>query len=386
MTSYIILGGYGNIGQVIAKDLFQFSQEKITIAGHDKEKAKEFARSFKSNRINYKKVDVTNTRVLSKILKNYDVCINATQYYYNLQVMQACLKAKINYLDLGGLFHMTRKQLLLHSQFKKINKLAILGCGSTPGITNILASYASQFFDTLQNIEISFADADFTHYKKKFVIPYTFYTLIDELTLNPYILKKGKSIQVKPITGEKKFIFREFPKEMQEQKGFYTLHSELATFPSSFKEKGLKECSFRVTFPQDFVNKIKTLIELGFTSREKIRNGTKIIDVTSKIMDQWLPHQKISDEEVIRVSIKGKKNKKERKIIIDALTKSKGSIPAGTYDTAVPASIIATMIAENQIKAKGVFPPEKCTPPITFFKELEKRSITILINNQKLSL
>ena len=35
------------------------------------------------------------------------VCVNSTQYYFNLDVMRACLKAGVHYLDLGGLFHVT---------------------------------------------------------------------------------------------------------------------------------------------------------------------------------------------------------------------------------------------------------------------------------------
>ncbi len=389
MTNYIILGGYGNIGQVISKDLVHFSKAQITVAGRNEEKAQKFAESLRSKRVHFAKTEVTDVRALSEILKKYDVCINATQYYYNLYVMKACLKAKTNYIDLGGLFHTTRKQLPLHHQFEKIGKLAILGCGSTPGITNVMASHASQFFDTLESIEISFADADFTQYKQKFIIPYSFYTLVDEFTLNPYIFHKGRLSPEKPLSGEKILWFREFPKAMQEQKGFYTLHSELATFPSSFKEKGLKECSFRVTFPQQFVEKIKLLGELGFTGKEQIKfkgKSLKTLDITAQIMDQWLPQQQIHDEEVVRVDLGGKKRGKEKRMIIDALTKSKGMIPAGTYDTGVPASIIAQMIGENRIEKTGVLPPEQCISPIPFFQELKKRGIQILINNQQLHL
>lgn len=386
MPSYIILGGYGNIGKVIAKDLFQFSQGRITIAGHDEKKAEAFAKSFKTNRIGYTKVDVTNVKKLSKILKNYDVCINATQYYYNLHVMKACLKARTNYLDLGGLFHMTKKQLHLHKNFKKIKKIALLGCGSTPGITNVMASYAAQFFDVMHSIEISFADADFTDYKQKFVTPYTFYTIADEFTLNPYVLHQGKLKAATPLSGEKELYFSKFPEEMRNKKGFYALHSELATFPNSFKSKGLKDCNFRVTFPQEFIEKIKTLIDLGLASQEPVQikgKKLKIIDISAKIMDQWLPNQKITDEEIVRVDVLGKRNNKRKRLVIDAHTKSKDIIPAGTYDTAVPASIIASMIANGVIGKKGVFSPEQCIPEIKFFHELEKRGIIIWINNQK---
>ncbi len=386
---YIILGGYGNIGQVVAQDLSEFAPEsQITIAGRDEKKARNLIKKWGRKNINFAEADVLNKN-LPEILKQHDVCVNATQYYNNLEVMKACMKAKINYLDLGGLFHMTRKQLKLNAEFKKINKIAVLGCGSTPGITNVLASYAAQFFDTIKSINISFADADFTRYRQKFVLPYTFYTLVDEFMFKPYILKKGKLKAVAPLSGEKMLHFSLFPREMQNQKGFYTLHSELATFHLSFSEKKLKECSFRVTFPQNFINKIKTLIEGGFASQKIISlkgQKNKTLDISAKIMEQWLPQQLVTDEEIIRVDLLGKKSGKKRQIVMDAIAKSRDKIPAGTYDTGIPASIITIMIGRGIIDKTGVHPSESCIPPIEFFKELYKRGIEVYLNNHKMSL
>src|SRR3989344_7434015 len=140
MKKFIVLGGYGAMGSICVRDLYDSCKDcEIIIAGRDLVKAKHYANSFNNKRVKYAQVDVTNINSTASLLKNADVCINCVQYYYNLHVMKACLKAKSNYLDLGGLFHMTRKQLKLHNRFKKINKVAILGCGSTPGTTNILA-------------------------------------------------------------------------------------------------------------------------------------------------------------------------------------------------------------------------------------------------------
>ena len=41
---------------------------------------------------------------------------NATVYYTNLEVMDACLQAGVHYTDMGGLFHTTLKQLKLHDE------------------------------------------------------------------------------------------------------------------------------------------------------------------------------------------------------------------------------------------------------------------------------
>ena len=56
--------------------------------------------------------------------------------------MHACLEAGCHYLDLGGLYHVTAKQLELSAQFEQRGLLALLGIGSAPGKTNLLAARA----------------------------------------------------------------------------------------------------------------------------------------------------------------------------------------------------------------------------------------------------
>ncbi|MEK6835709.1 MAG: hypothetical protein AABX55_01685, partial [Nanoarchaeota archaeon] len=111
---------------------------------------------------------------------------------------------------------------------------------------------------------------------------------------------------MKSGSGEKNL---EFPKPIGKVKGFYTIHSELATFPSSFD---LKECSFRLTFPEEFNNQIRFLINTGFASNKEININSKKVkprDFTAKIINQWLhkPGTKINDLEYVRVEIIGNK-------------------------------------------------------------------------------
>lgn len=366
MKKFVVLGGYGNMGSICVRDLYDSCKDcEIIIAGRDLEKAKKYANSFYDKRVKYARVDVTNINSTANLLKNSDVCINCVQYYYNLHVMKACLKSKCNYLDLGGLFHMTRKQLKLNNKFKKINKVAILGCGATPGITNILASYGYKKLKYAKEMHIGFGDYDKTKYDQPFVLPYSMHTLLDEFTLKPPVFTKGRLKFFKPGFGGH---YIDFPKPIGRVKGFYSIHSELATFPKSFH---LKECTFTLTFPEEFIKQIRFLINTKLTNENEI-----------KIMDKWLPNPKtkIDDLEYVRVEIIGNK-----KLTLDCLTKTnkKYNYPAGSYDTGVPPSIIAQFIADEKIKFKGASAPEFIVPEIEFFKELKKRKIYVFLNNKK---
>ena len=53
--------------------------------------------------------------------------------------MRACLEAGCHYIDLGGLYWLTGRQLELHDEFEQAGLLALLGMGSSPGKTNVMA-------------------------------------------------------------------------------------------------------------------------------------------------------------------------------------------------------------------------------------------------------
>ena len=369
-----MLGGTGNIGRWVVRDLFDFSDCEIVVAGRDITEAKKYVRSFHSQRVKSVAVNVSNISQTARVLNGADVVVNGVLYYYNLHVMRACLKAGVHYVDLGGLFHMTRKQLKLHSMFKKKGLIGVLGCGATPGITNVMAAYGARAFDSVEEVHISFGDADFTHYDQPFVLPYTMHTLFDEFTKKPAVLHHGRLRFVAPRSGETEIAF---PAPVGKQKGFYSLHSELATLPQAF---GLKECSFRVTFDEKFIAEIEFLIDAGLASDAKV-NGIAPRDVTARIMDQWLPRKgtKINDVEYLRVEMKGRRKGRGKKSVLycKTMANKKYNIPAGTYDTAVPASIVAQMIMSGEIADHGVMAPEACINPEMFFAELKKRRINV---------
>ena len=55
---------------------------------------------------------------LAAALEGCDVLANCASYRLNLDAMRACLEAGCHYLDLGGLYWMTGKQLELHERVR----------------------------------------------------------------------------------------------------------------------------------------------------------------------------------------------------------------------------------------------------------------------------
>nr|HID14548.1 saccharopine dehydrogenase [Anaerolineae bacterium] len=151
----VVLGGAGKMGCIAVQDLAGDQRvEEVVIADRDLAQARTVAEVINSPKVSIQRVDVTDHDALVSVLRGADTCLNATVYYFNFQVMEACLEAGVDYTDLGGLFHTTRKQLELNDRFSEARLSAVLGMGSAPGVPNVQARYAADRLDTIEYIRI----------------------------------------------------------------------------------------------------------------------------------------------------------------------------------------------------------------------------------------
>ena len=91
------------------------------------------------------KVDADCTEELIALIKQYqpDAVLNLALPYQDLTIMEACLKAGVNYLDTANYepkdeAHFEYSwQWAYHDRFKEAGLTAILGCGFDPGVSGI---------------------------------------------------------------------------------------------------------------------------------------------------------------------------------------------------------------------------------------------------------
>jgi saccharopine dehydrogenase-like NADP-dependent oxidoreductase len=278
-------------------------------------------------------VDARDPSSLGRALEGATVCVNAADYRLNLEVMEAALAAGCHYVDLGGLFHMTRRQLELDARFASAELTAILGMGSAPGKTNLLARMAiEQLVSPPKEVEIWAATRDPAAAGHPLPIPYSAQTLLDELRMRPVILAKGKLVEVRPLSGKAMNTLPVIGKVW----GIYTLHSELATLPSSFPS--LREASFRLSLPDGLVEK---LLALGDERPEPYMQSAQSIAV----------HYACAD------------------LSYTASTVTRGG---SAKSTAEPAARAAAELAAGRLSNPGVHPPETAiSDPEAFLQMLD---------------
>ena len=202
-------------------------------------------------------VDARDHESLARALEGAAVVVNCADYRLNLDVMSGALVAGSHYVDLGGLFHVTKRQLELDDEFRTAGLTAILGLGSAPGKTNLLASAAVRRLGAEPvSMEIWAATRDPAAADHPFPAPYSVQTLRDELQMSPMVLRAGELEEVEPLSGGAE---RDFPEPVGRARGIYTLHSELATLPLSIPT--LRDGSFRLCLSPGLLEKLLALEE-----------------------------------------------------------------------------------------------------------------------------
>ncbi|OBA83575.1 saccharopine dehydrogenase [Mycobacterium sp. 1164966.3] len=75
-------------------------------------------------------------------------------------VMQACLELRVPYLDLDDDEASTRAALALDARAREARVPIFIGCGASPGFTNVMAADAARDMDTVERIDVCWATGD----------------------------------------------------------------------------------------------------------------------------------------------------------------------------------------------------------------------------------
>ena len=381
MHHIIVLGGAGAMGRVTVRTLMEYADiDRITIADFHEGRARELAAALQSSKIEVRQIDVNDAERLSTLIRGADVVLSAVDYMYNLSVLKACIRERVHYADLGGLFHMTRTLMERHDEAEAAGITAILGIGGTPGITNLLARAAVDKLDRVHSIKVQLGCGDETAATAPLVAPYSIRTILDEFTKSPQVFQDGEWYPQQPLTGQEELIF---PLPVGRATAIYSLHSECASFPISFREKGIRYVSFKIAFPSDFLTKLKFLVDIGFGSDEPLLvRGVNVSprEVLAKVLEM-VPAEEVEpqDCDVLRVVVHGEADGQPVEITnqVVVLPYRRWGIGAGALDTGTPLAIAGHMLATGEIRRRGAFGPEMCVPLTPFFSELARYDMHI---------
>ena len=383
MSDFLILGSSGMQGRIVTRDLIECGY-KVVLADMYKEGSLKNLERSKSARFHF--IDLKDGKATEKLIKAVKprVVVNCAEGDWNFLVYKACLSAGVHVLDLGSDIPMTKKQLDMSPEFAQAELTAITGCGSTPGINNVMLCHATHDFAHIETIEAGFAwDSNI----KKFVVPFSIPSIMEELTDPAGTLIEGEMVEVNPMETEEIRNYRAIGK----QRSYIVRHPETYSFWQNYIDQGIRNIRFYAGFPDHSLETLFKFRDLGFTAHEpEIKIGDQIV-APGEALNRLLsisprPEGYLETEnlwiKVIGTNTEGKHQTTHMECIVPTLP---GWEDAGcNIDTGLPASIMAQMVFDGRVDSRGSFTPTLVVPDDAFFKEIAGRGMTIYKNDMVL--
>ena len=356
-----VLGAGGTIAPAIVRDLAE--SEEVTamrLLDIDLRRAEAVATEHGGGKAQARQADATKD--LAEQLAGMEVLVNSAAYRINLAAMRACLDAGCHYMDLGGLYHVTAEQLRLSGEFEQRGRLALLGIGSAPGKTNLLAARAvRELAGKPISISVLAAGRDLDP-PQELSFPYAVRTLLDEITMAPMALINGRPQEMRPVQDGPS---ADFGDPIGVADTIFTLHSEVLTFGDSF---GAPNVTFALSLSPKVLESLK---ELRGASEERIAEVARSASPPSANTLSIHIVEVSGPETVIRARSVTPPNQA-------------WGLGGGIVSTASPAAAAVRLLARGSITKRGALPPESCIDPDEMFAELEARGVRFDVSSSPL--
>jgi len=375
------------MGRVCVRDLIFSGVEEVVVADRDEDGAREVAGSARGRGMAWAQgADATDHDSLVEILGPADVVANCTNYALNVAVMRAAAAAGTDYLDLGGLYRGTNAQADIASEITSAGIICLLGMGSTPGTMNVMAAWGAERLDEVHEIHLRCGGNDPQPPTASLPAPYAIDTILDEFTLPGVALVDGELGEIEPASQDEMF---DFPEPVGDQLAIATLHSELASMPETFRDRGVKEVTFKVAFGETFIHNYRIVCELGLaaTAPVELADGTTVVP-RALLKQLALAEPQVfsgQDIESLVVVLRGTKAGRPHEVRVEEVSRPNELFGVGGADvnTGMPPSIVAQMIARGEVKGRGVCFPEQVVPPAPYLDELRSRGMSIGISERE---
>lgn len=148
----LVIGGYGQVGQVICEDLGKKFPGKVIAAGRNFEKAKQFSLKTEGD-VAPLQFDAFANHEKNKILDDVTLIVMCLDQR-DTQFIETCIEKKIHYIDITASYKLLSQVESLDIKAKESGATIVLGVGLCLGLTNMLVKYSKSYFDSIDAAEI----------------------------------------------------------------------------------------------------------------------------------------------------------------------------------------------------------------------------------------
>lgn len=147
----LIVGGYGQVGRLIAEKLAPLFPNRLIISGRNIDKA-ESAASEVGYGAQGRSVDIF-AEGAENVLEGVSLVV-VCHDQVNTKFVEQCLSRGIHYVDISADYTFLSQVEMLDGLARQNNATAILSVGLAPGLTNLLASHANDLMGNVDQIDI----------------------------------------------------------------------------------------------------------------------------------------------------------------------------------------------------------------------------------------
>ncbi|MCH7808538.1 MAG: saccharopine dehydrogenase family protein [Planctomycetes bacterium] len=379
MTKAIVLG-CGLVGATMARDLAADEDFDVAVADVNAENLKKLACDSKIETI---QDDLSDPKRLRAVIEPFDIVIGGLPSRIGFQTLRTVIEASKPYCDIS---FTPEDAMELDGLAKKHGVTAVIDCGVSPGLSNMIVGYVHAQLDTTHRAVMYVGGLPkVRHWPYEYKAPFAPSDVIEEYTRPARFIENGLRV-TRPALSEAELI--DFPK-VGTLEAFNT--DGLRTMLSTLDIPNMKEKTLR--YP-GHIALMRALRETGFFRKDLIDvGGVKVrpLDVTSKLLfAKWSYEAGEEEFTVLRVIVEGEKGGEPVRHTYDLYDeydrRTETSSMART--TAFPNVIVARMIASGAFHEPGVIPPERLGARAGLFdhmvRELSARGVTLVSRIEKL--
>jgi saccharopine dehydrogenase (NAD+, L-lysine forming) len=278
----ILLVGAGGVGSALARIAARRPFAELVIADYDLARAQRAAAA----RDGYEAVqlDARDEGAVAELLTRHrcDVLMNATDPRFVMPLFRAALSAGVHYLDMAmSLSHpdpqepylktgvkLGDDQFAMARQWEESGKLALVGIGVEPGLSDVFARYAAdEMFGEISELGVR-DGANLTVSGYDFAPTFSIWTTIEECLNPPVIWERGRGwFTTEPFSEPEVFTF---PAGIGPVECVNVEHEEVLLMPRWIQAQRV---TFKYGLGAEFIGILRTLRQLGLDRTDPVQVG-----------------------------------------------------------------------------------------------------------------
>ncbi len=278
----VLLVGVGTVGEAIARISAKADWcEAMVLADYDESRARTLSDALGgAPRFPSARIDARDAASVTELARAHqvDLVMNAVDPQFVMPIFTGALEADAHYMDMAVSLskpHPDRpfevpgvklgdEQFAMHEAWLARGKLALVGMGMDPGLTDVFAAHAAKHtVDEVHEVHIR-DGGDLSIPGFAFAPVFSIWTTIEECLNPPIVWADGDWHTTEPFSGPESF---PFPEGIGPVECVNVEHEEVLLVPRWIQTR---KATFKYALGDDFIDKLKTIHALGMDRTDRV--------------------------------------------------------------------------------------------------------------------